>query len=92
MKKMVMILLTVYSVSAFADSSNCKSLYINHYERLAMLHSFMVKGEITPEFYDLRLKDESDLVNISEGIMCKGVKNKKRAKLNVEALYEVMKR
>lgn len=91
MKKMITIIALSLSFSALADSSACKTVYSNHFERLDLIKTLMISGEISPSFAEARLQDEDEMMETLEPIMCKGISKEKREKLKLKALAEVSK-
>ncbi len=71
------------------QASNCERFYTSHYERLNNLRTLALTEEITNDFYQDRLNDESDIMNVTESTTCNGVSTNQRKNLKLIALRKV---
>ena len=69
--------------------SMCEKFYTSHYERLNQLKNLALSDEISNEFYQARLIDESEIMNESESIMCNGISISKRKNLKLKVLSQI---
>lgn len=72
------------------QASNCEKFYTSHYERLNQLRNLAITQEISNEFYQDRLNDESVMMNVTESTMCNGVSTNKRKTFKLNALIKVL--
>lgn len=88
MKKLLVLLTLVSSMSAFADCSQCKDFYVNHFQRLNLISTLVERGEISAEFQQTRLADEQEIVDVLGPIMCQ-MSEAKRLKIKNQVLSEM---
>ena len=72
------------------QGSNCEKFYTSHYERLNHLRNLAMTQEISNDFYQDRLNDESVMMNVTESTMCNGISINKRKNLKLNALIKVL--
>jgi hypothetical protein len=89
MKRLIMFLTLTSSLTAFADNSHCKGLYKTHFERISLIKTLSIKGEISAEFQTARLADENEIMEISIPVMCKDLSITQKQELKLEALSEI---
>lgn len=88
MKKLLALIFLVSSMSAFADDSQCKEFYANHFQRINLISSLFLSEKISSEFQQARLADEDELMSALTPVMCP-MSFVKRTKLKNEALAEL---
>ena len=88
MKKLVTLITLASTLTALADSSQCKRVFKSHYERVELIKTLSLKGEISAEFEKSMMKEEDEFMELSVRVMCDGLSQKKRQKLKLEALLE----
>ncbi len=92
MKKLLIGLLALGSVSAFADSNKlCQIAYDNHYERLNLISDLNKAGELSDEEVKLRIEDSEAIFEISKAVMCKGISKSTQSLMQAEAIYNASK-
>jgi len=89
MKTILLLSALFATLSASADSGQCKNLFRSHFERLELLSTLVAQGEISEEFHRRRLDDEAMIMEVSLPVMCKGLSAKKIEKIRVEASKEL---
>lgn len=92
MKNLLIGLLTMVSLSAFASEKTCKQTYTHYHERNEMLRELLRIGEISEEKFESRLEDSFAILKVSTPIACRKVSEARQKVISAISLGEVSRK
>ena len=92
MKTVLIGLLALVSLSAFASEKVCKQAYTQYHERNEMLRELFRAGELSEERFESRIEDSYTILKVSTPIMCQKVSDQRQKEISAISLGEILKR